>query len=119
MSELDELRIRLREFADERCWDQFHSPKNLVMALCGEVGELVEVFQWLSIEDSMPENLCTKDIARCKEEIADILIYLVRLADKLKIDPVSESMAKIAINKERYPVSLSKGNAVKYNLRDD
>ncbi|WP_370593487.1 MazG-like family protein [Synechococcus sp. BSF8S] len=89
------------------------------MALCGEIGELVEIFQWLSIEDSMLESLSAKDLSRCKEEIADILIYLVRLADKLNIDLMTESLAKIEVNMERYPVTLSKGNAVKYNLRNE
>ncbi|MEK6153891.1 nucleotide pyrophosphohydrolase [Flavobacteriaceae bacterium 3-367] len=116
---MDKIKQRLREFAKERNWDKFHSPKNLVMALNGEMGELTEIFQWLGTEDSKLENLQPKDLARCKEEIADVFLYLLRLADKLDIDLIAEANNKIDINEEKYPIELSKDNAVKYNQRDE
>jgi dCTP diphosphatase len=118
-NKMEELKNRLREFAKERNWDQFHSPKNLVMALNGEVGELTEIFQWLDSEKSKLGNLSEKDKARCKEEIADVFLYLIRLADKLKIDLIKEANNKIDINSEKYPIDLSKDNAIKYNQRDE
>ena len=108
------LKNKLAEFASKRDWDQFHSPKNLVMALTGEVGELNELFQWLTEEES--KNLQNDEI---KNEIADIFIYIVRLADKLNIDIEEAVKQKIEINKKKYPVKLSKGNAIKYNKRDE
>jgi dCTP diphosphatase len=114
---MEELTNKLREFAKERNWDKFHSPKNLVMALSGEVGELTEIFQWLDTESSQLSNLSEKDKARCKEEIADVFIYIIRLADKLEIDLVKEANIKIDINSKKYPVALSKDNAIKYNQR--
>ena len=116
---MEELKNKLRHFAKERNWDQFHSPKNLVMALNGEVGELTEIFQWLDTENSKLENLSDKDRERCKEEIADVFLYLIRLADKLEIDLIKEANNKIEINSKKYPVDLSKDNAIKYNQRDE
>jgi len=116
---MEELIIKLREFAEKRDWDKFHSPKNLVMALTGEVGELNEIYQWIDTESSKLENLSPKDIQKTKEELADIFLYTLRLADKLKIDLIKESNNKIEINNEKYPVDISKGNAVKYNRRDE
>jgi len=116
---MEELKNRLQEFAKVRNWDQFHSPKNLVMALNGEVGELTEIFQWLDAEKSKLGNLSEKDKARCKEEIADVFLYLIRLADKLEIDLIKEANNKIDINSEKYPIDLSKDNAIKYNQRDE
>jgi NTP pyrophosphatase (non-canonical NTP hydrolase) len=111
------IRDRLRNFATERHWEQFHSPKNLSMALAVEAGELLEIFQWLTEEQSQNIAESEKDMALVKEEIADIFIYLVRLADKLNIDIEDAVLEKIKINKEKYPVKLSKGNATKYNRR--
>jgi len=116
---MEELIKKLREFAIERNWDQFHSPKNLVMALSGEVGELTEIFQWLDTENSKLGNLNAKEIAKCKEEMADVFLYLLRLADKLEIDLIKEANSKIEINKGKYPIELSKNNAIKYNQRDE
>ena len=116
---MEELKNKLREFAKERNWDQFHSPKNLVMALNGEMGELTEIFQWLDTENSKLKNLSEKDITRCKEEIADVFLYLIRLADKLEIDLITVANNKIDLNSKKYPVSLSKDNAIKYNQRDE
>ncbi len=112
MSELESLREQLREFATARDWDQFHSPKNLAMALAGEAGELLETFQWLTEEQSRrptPETL-----AAAGEEIADVLLYLVRLSDKLGIDPVAAAQAKLRANATKYPVDKARGNARKY-----
>jgi len=112
LSELESLRQELREFADDRDWDQFHSPKNLAMALAGEAGELLETFQWLTEEQSRrpaPETL-----AAASEEVADVLLYLVRLSDKLGIDPVAAAQAKLRANAEKYPVDKARGNAKKY-----
>ncbi|MDC0303609.1 nucleotide pyrophosphohydrolase [Flavobacteriales bacterium] len=116
---MEELKSRLRAFAQERNWDQFHNPKNLVMALSGEVGELTEIFQWLDSDKSEKDQLSVKDKARCNEELADIFLYLIRLADRLEIDLLAEANKKIDLNAKKYPVELSKGNAVKYNQRDE
>jgi NTP pyrophosphatase (non-canonical NTP hydrolase) len=112
VTELENLRDQLRDFADARDWDQFHSPKNLAMALAGEAGELLENFQWLTEEQSRhpsPETL-----AAAGEEIADVLLYLVRLSDKLGIDPVAAANAKMLANARKYPVHKARGNAKKY-----
>jgi dCTP diphosphatase len=85
MGDMEELKQVLREFAAEREWDQFHSPKNLAMALSVEVSEIVEILQWLSEDDS--KNLSPEKQLGIQDEIGDVLIYLVRLADKLNIDP--------------------------------
>ena len=112
MTEVQRLRDQLRAFAAERDWDQFHSPKNLAMALAGEAGELLENFQWLTEEQSRhpgPEVL-----AAAGEEIADVLLYLIRLADKLGIDPVAAADRKMLANAARYPVDKARGTAKKY-----
>jgi len=116
---LNKLKIKLRTFAKERNWDQFHSPKNLTMALAGETGELLELFQWLKEEETQPSRLSKSDLMRVKEEMADIYIYLIRLADKLDVDLDKEADKKIKQNKKKYPVKLSKNNAVKYNRRNE
>ncbi len=106
---LEQLQDRLAKFAAVRDWDQFHSPKNLVMALAGEAGELVEHFQWLSEEQS--GRLDPQTLAAVGHELADILIYLIRLADKLGVDLVPAAWDKIAINERRYPVDKVRGSA--------
>ena len=115
---MEALKQKLQDFAGDRNWDQYHNPKNLTMALSGEVGELTEIFQWLSEEESKLHNLSSRDYRRAKEELADILLYLVRLADKLDIDIIAEANNKIEINAKKYPVELAKDNAIKYNQRD-
>jgi dCTP diphosphatase len=119
MGELEDIKQKLREFAVERDWDQFHSPKNLVMALSGETGELNDVFQWLSEEESRSSKLSMTNREKAKEEIADIFLYLIRLADKLDIDLAEAGHQKLKTNAEKYPVNLAKGNATKYNRRDE
>jgi dCTP diphosphatase len=112
MTDLEGLRTRLRDFAAARDWDQFHSPKNLAMALSGEAGELLEVFQWLTDEQS--RRLDDKARSAAADEIADVLLYLVRLADKLGLDPLAEAHRKLADNERRYPVEKARGSAKKY-----
>jgi NTP pyrophosphatase (non-canonical NTP hydrolase) len=109
---LDELREQLRKFAAERDWDQFHSPKNLAMALSAEAAELLEVFQWLSEEQS--RNLASEAKAAASEEIADVLLYLIRLGDKLGVDPLAAAQRKLAANELKYPADKARGNAKKY-----
>ncbi|MFC1545192.1 nucleotide pyrophosphohydrolase [Gemmatimonadota bacterium] len=110
--DLQELKVRLREFAEERDWDQFHSPKNLAMALIVEAAELVEYFQWLSEEESL--DLSESALAGIAQEIADIQIYLVRLADKLGINILAAAEEKLLENHRKYPASQVKGSAKKY-----
>ncbi len=118
-NKLDDLINKLRVFSNERDWDQFHSPKNLIMALTSEVGELSDIFQWLSEEQSKIENIDSKSLEKTKEEIADVFLYILRIADKLNIDLEREAVKKIRINAEKYPIELSKGNSVKYNRRNE
>ena len=115
--DIPQLQKRLRAFAAARDWEKFHTPKNLAMALVAEGGELLEVLQWLTDEDAMA--LGEKDRARVSEELADIQIYLVRLADVMDVSIPQAIEAKLAANAEKYPVDLSKGNATKYSRRED
>jgi len=110
--DLDTLQQRVREFADARDWDQFHSPKNLSMALSVEVAEIVEHFQWLTEEQSkeLPQN----KLDEVEAELADTFIYLIRLADKLDIDLFASTQRKLALNEQKYPVEKARGNAKKY-----
>lgn len=112
---IDKIKNKIKKFADERNWDKFHTPKNLAMALSVEVSELIEIFQWLNQEQS--QNINNKDKQAAKEEIADIAIYLIRIADKLNIDLEKAIIQKLKMNAEKYPVNLSKDNATKYNKR--
>lgn len=106
------LQERLRSFADERDWDQFHSPKNLSTALIVEAAELLEHFQWLTQDQST--NLSQDKLLEVEAEIADIFIYLLRLSDKLGIDMLDAAIRKIARNEEKYPTEKVKGSAKKY-----
>ncbi len=112
---LDKIKNKIRKFTDERNWGKYHSPKNLSMALSAEVGELLEIFQWLNDKES--KNLSEKDLQETKEELADIMIYLIRIADRLNIDLEDAIEEKLKINAKKYPIELSKDNAVKYNKR--
>lgn len=111
--ELNELKDELAKFARDRDWDKFHSPKNLAMALSGEAGELADVFQWLTEEES--KNPTYKQRGRAAEEMADVFMYLLRMSDKLDIDLIEASHKKLAINAEKYPVERCYGIAKKYN----
>jgi len=109
---LTDLRDRLRQFAALRDWDQFHSPKNLAIALSVEASELLEHFQWLSDADSA--SLDDRERARVREELADVLLYLVRLADRLDVDLLAAARDKIALNAKKYPVDKARGSSRKY-----
>ncbi|WP_318518260.1 nucleotide pyrophosphohydrolase [Photobacterium leiognathi] len=112
-SDLLHLKQQLRAFAEQRNWDQFHTPKNLSMALSGEVAEITEIFQWLTPEQS--EQLSIEKKQQLEEEIADVMMYLVRLADKCDIDISDACQRKLAKNNEKYPVDKCYGSAKKYN----
>jgi dCTP diphosphatase len=114
---LPDIQKQLRKFAEERDWDQFHSPKNLSMGLAAEAAELLEIFQWLTEEQSREIIRSDKEMSLVREEVADVFIYLARLADKLGIDIEKEVMEKMKVNEKKYPVELSRGNATKYNRR--
>ena len=117
MTDFEQIKQRLRHFSAVRDWDQFHSPKNLAMALIVEAAELVEHFQWLSEEQSA--DLPADKLAAVAQEIADIQIFLVRLADKLDIDIDAAVAAKMAANEQKYPPEKARGNALKYTEFDD
>lgn len=112
MRDLAELRARVREFVAERDWERFHSPKNLAMALSVEASELVELFQWLTQEES--NALDPERRRRVAEEMADVLWFLVRLADRLDVDLLEAAEAKIAANAAKYPADRVRGSARKY-----
>ena len=113
---LESLRDRLRVFAKERDWDQYHTPKNLSMALIAEAAELIEHFQWVNGEQShILENKTRQSV---EEELADILIYLVRISDKLEIDLYQAVERKIKINERKYPAEKVRGSAKKYTEYD-
>lgn len=107
------LRERLAAFAAERDWDQFHNPKNIVMALAVEAAELMEHFQWLTPEQAA--SLSPEVRSQIALETADVLLYLVRLCDKLDIDLTQSALTKIALNEHKYPVEKAKGRATKYD----
>jgi len=108
------LASTLAEFARERDWEQFHSPKNLVMALTGEVGELAELFQWMSEDDSRNAASDARVGPAVRDELADVLVYLVRLASVLGVDLNAAVGQKLKTNAAKYPVSASKGTSKKY-----
>ena len=117
LASIEVLRDRLRAFALERDWDQFHTPKNLSMALIAEAAELVEHFQWV---DGAKSHLLEEKLRpSVEEEIADIFIYLVRIADKLNIDLYDAAERKIAINARKYPADRVRGSAKKYTEYED
>jgi dCTP diphosphatase len=109
---MDSLIDQVKLFVKERDWDQFHSPKNLAIGLSIEASELLEIFLWLSEEESkkLPKN----KINDLKEEIGDILIYLINLADKFNLDPIECARNKIEVNKKKYPIEIVRGSAKKY-----
>lgn len=109
--DLNDLKLRLRQFAKERDWDQFHFPKNLSMALSVEVAEIVEHFIWLTEEES--QNLPKEDLDEVETELADLQIYLIHLADMLDIDLLTAVKNKIEINEQAYPVDKAVENIKK------
>jgi dCTP diphosphatase len=112
--DIDRVQETLRVFAAERDWDQFHHPKNLVMALAAEAGELVEIYQWLTELESRNAPSDQDLMNATKAELADILIYAMRLADIMQIDLSAAVDEKIEANAARYPVSSARGTARKH-----
>lgn len=115
--DLTQFQNELRDFADAREWEQFHSPKNLAIALAVEASELLERFQWLTDEESRALSERPDDYAAVVEEVADVMIYLLRLTDQLSVNIEQAVADKMRKNDEKYPVDLARGNAVKYNRR--
>ena len=109
---MEDLRDAIGAFVAERNWGQFHSPKNLAMALAVEASEIVEHFQWLTEEQS--RNLPPEKLAEVGQEIGDVMIYLTELAEKLGVDPVEAAKAKLEINRQKYPAELVRGKFSKY-----
>ena len=108
----EELLERIREFNRKRDWEQFHTPKNLSTALMIEAGELAEIFQWMTGEES--GELSAEKLQRAREEIGDVVIYLLNLAEKLDVDPLEAASEKLSLNGKKYPVEKARGKASKY-----
>jgi NTP pyrophosphatase (non-canonical NTP hydrolase) len=112
VSDLRQLRDLVRQFVDERDWDQFHTPKNLAAALTVEAAELLEHFQWL--QNGRAEELGPDKLVEVRHEMADVLVYLVRIADKLDVDLMQAVQDKMVLNRAKYPADLVRGDARKY-----
>lgn len=110
--DIESLRSKLRVFADERDWDKFHSPKNLAAALSVEAAELLEHFQWITEQES--SSLSQQKREQIAEELADVLLYLIRLSDKLDIELAEAALRKLQKNALKYPVEKAKGKSTKY-----
>jgi NTP pyrophosphatase (non-canonical NTP hydrolase) len=110
---IEQIKQRIQKFSDDRDWNSHHNPKNLVMALNGEVGELNEIFQWLDFEESL--NLPDDVLEHTKEEVADIAIYLLRICMKLDINLEDAILNKMTKNEAKYPVESSMGGSKKYS----
>lgn len=117
MSDFIRIRDKLRVFAEERDWDQFHTPKNLLMAMTGEVGELCEQLQWMTDQQVLEMEPDRKQ--EVTDEVADVLIYLIRLADKLEVDLSTAVMEKMEQNARKYPVDQVRGSSKKYTEYGD
>jgi NTP pyrophosphatase (non-canonical NTP hydrolase) len=111
---IEDLQALVSNFSERRDWSQFHTPKNLVMALSGEVGELTEIFQWLTPEQSATVGEDAQVRAHVEEEVADVFIYLLRLAEVLDIDLAEVVRKKVELNDKKYPEEESRGKATKY-----
>ena len=116
-SPFKQLHDAMEQFATDRDWDQFHSPKNLAMALTVEAAELQECFQWLT--EAQSTELEEKQLSAVRDEIADVQLYLIRLAGKLNVDIEAACQAKMEKNAEKYPVELAKGSAKKYTTYEN
>ena len=115
---LEDLRREVAQFAKDRDWDQFHSVRNLVLAMVGEVGEVAEILQWID-DDKVSALLNSGGRERLAEELADVLIYLVRVADRSGVNLEQAVRGKLTSNNEKYPKDKSRGSAKKYNDLDD
>jgi dCTP diphosphatase len=109
---MEELADLIRRFAQERDWEQFHSPKNLSMALSVEVAEIVEIFQWMTGQES--QELDDETLIRLEQEIGDVMTYLTNLADKFGFDPISAAKKKLGISAQKYPADIVRGKSRKY-----
>lgn len=109
---IERLRRDLHRFTADRNWEQFHTPKNLAIALSVEAGELLEHFQWLTADQS--EKLSGNRLMHVRQELADVFLYLLSLSDRLRVDLVAAAFEKIELNAKKYPVELAKGTAKKY-----
>ena len=112
MDQLEVLKEKLEEFNNERDWEQFHSPKNIAMALSVEASEIVEIFQWVKGEDSY--DLATEKKQKLEEELGDVFLYLQLLASKYDIDLLKVAQKKLAKNEKKYPIGKAKGSSKKY-----
>jgi|SRR4029453_15022258 len=106
------LKEKIREFARERDWDKYHSPKNLAMGVSVEAAELLEVFLWLTEDES--KALTEEQLTNVKHEIGDVMIHLTNLADRLGLDPIECALEKVDLNRAKYPATVVKGSAKKY-----
>lgn len=111
--DIDSLNERIRKFVEDRDWEQYHSPKNLAMAMIVEASELVEIFQWMTEEES--HNLEPDKLRRVEEEIADVTVYLMRIADQLNINLYEAIDRKLTLNEKKYPADLVRGKSKKYS----
>jgi dCTP diphosphatase len=109
---IDDLRDDLRRFVRARDWEQFHSPKNLSMGVAAEAGELLEIFLWLTADESRALDDAQRE--QLKQEIGDVMIYLTLLADQFDLDPVTCARDKLRLNEQKYPAERIKGSAKKY-----
>ncbi len=107
---MEKLKSAIKEFIKERDWEQYHAPKNLAMALSAEAAEIVEIFQWKRPEDQLNEE----EGEALRQEIGDVLIYLIELADKFEIDIIEAAKYKLTLNQKKYPADLVRGKAKKY-----
>lgn len=114
MTTLGDLQARLRHFAQARDWQQFHTPKNLAMALAGEVGEVNALLQWTSPDDVDAWLANPSNAEAIRLEIADVFAYLLLLADAVGVDPVAAGLEKVLLNEERFPVDRTLGRPIKY-----
>lgn len=115
--DVQNLSVALDKFATERNWEQFHSPKNLLLALTGEVGELAEIFQWMDDVEARSAGETAATAQAVKDELADVLFYLVRLASVLKVDLNAAAVQKLRSNAIKYPIETSHGISTKYNKK--
>ena len=115
--DVQNLSVALDKFATDRNWEQFHSPKNLLWALTGEVGELAEIFQWMGDVEARSAGETAATAQAVKDELADVLFYLVRLASVLKVDLNAAAVQKLRSNAIKYPIETSHGNSTKYNKK--
>ncbi len=113
--DVEKIKKMLAEFAEARDWEKFHSPKNLCMAIAGESGELLEIFQWMTEKESIQVKNQPELAEQVSHELADIILYIIRMADLLDIDLNASIQTKMAINNKKYPVERVKGSAKKYD----